>query len=290
MRISPDGTRVALTIRAEQRLVAAGVDAATDPPTSESLSDIWIWEIARNTLSRISTTNQASGAVWAPDGRKVCYDNGPEVLCQAADGSSPAETMFKVDGLRNVKSISSDGKRMFLEVRLPGTSDDIMMATLGPPPEIRGLIQTKYPEWSPVISPDGRWLAYDSLESGRTEVYVRPFPAVDQARWQISVNGGIEPRWSPDGRELFFVSDGVPGGARTFSSVPVQSAAGFVAGKPVQVASLQNRAPASYDVARDGRLLVHLPTATAPPVASSQLIVVQHWFEELKARVAAAAQ
>jgi len=286
LRISPDGTRVALTIRSEQSY--AGVGARRGLPITGEASDIWIWEIARNTLTRLSTTNQASGAVWAPDSRKVCYDSGLEVLCQAADGSSPAETMFTVDGLRNVKSISGDGKRMLLEVRSPETRDDIMIATLGGPPEIRPLIHTGFQEFSPVVSPDGRWLAYDSNESGRAEVYVRPFPAVDQGRWQVSVDGGIEPQWSPDGRELFFAADG-GAGPRNFWAVALQSSAGFVAGKPVVIATLENRATASYDIARDGRLLVPVPTSTAPLSARSQLLVVQHWFEELKARVAAAA-
>jgi hypothetical protein len=197
--------------------------------------------------------------------------------------------MFKIDGLRNLKSISADGKRMFLEVRSPGTRDDIMIATLGAPTEIRPLIQTNFQEFSPAISPDGRWIAYDSNESGRAEVYVRPFPAIDQARWQVSVNGGIEPRWSPDGRELFFVNDSGPG-PRFFWAVSVKPADGFAAGAPFEVARLQNRGSAGYDIARDGRLLVHVPTVTSPVSERSQLLVVQNWFEELKARMAAAAQ
>ena len=285
LRISPDGTRVALTIRTEQS--DAGVGARRGLPTTDVASDVWIWEMARNTLTRLSMTNRASGPVWAPDGRKVCYDSALEVLCQAADGSSPAQTMFKVDGLRNVKSISGDGKQLLLEVRSPETRDDIMIATLGAPAEVRPLIQTNFQEFSPVLSPDGRWLAYDSNESGRAEVYVRPFPAVDQGRWQVSVNGGIEPRWSHDGRELFFAADGP--GPRMFWAVAVQSAQGFVAGTPILVATLENRATASYDIARDGRLLVSLPTTRLLVSARPQLLVVQHWFEELKARVAAAA-
>ena len=238
LRISPDGTRVALTILGDQRQLGAGVGAAAADPTAGPASDVWIWEMSRNTLSRLSETTQASGAVWASDS-KVCYRSGFEVLCQAADGSAPPETMFKVDGLRNVKSISSDGKRMLLEARLPGTGDDIMMATQGSPSEVRALIQTKNQEVGPALSPDGRWLAYDSDETGRSEVYVRPFPAVDQARTQVSVNGGIEPRWSPDGRELLFASVG-NSGPRAFWAVPVQSAAGFVAGTPVEVARVAN--------------------------------------------------
>jgi hypothetical protein len=194
--------------------------------------------------------------------------------------------MFKVEGLRNLKAITGDGTRMLLEVRSPETRDDIMIATLGRPADIRPLIQTGFQEFSPVISPDGRWLAYDSNESGRAEVYVRPFPAVDQGRWQVSVDGGIEPRWSPDGRELFFAADG-GAGPRNFWSVAVQSKAGFVAGTPVVIATLENRASSSYDIARDGRLLVAVPTSATPLAARSQLVVVQNWFDELKARMAA---
>jgi hypothetical protein len=186
-----------------------------------------------------------------------------------------------------VKSISGDGTRILLEVRSPETRDDIMIATLGAPAEIRPLIQTGFQEFSPVVSPDGRWLAYDSNESGRAEVYVRPFPAVDQGRWQVSVDGGIEPRWSPDGRELLFAADG-GAGPRNFWAVAVRSTAGFVAGTPVAIATLENRATATYDIARDGRLLVAVPTSTTPLAARSQVVVVQNWFEELKARVAAA--
>ena len=140
-------------------------------------------------------------------------------------------------------------------------------------------------------STDGRALA--SNESGRNEVYVRPSPAVDQGRWQISTSnaGGSEPRWSKNGRELFFASGGAQFGARLVWSVSVEPGASFVAGKPTVVAKLSNDASLAYDVAPDGRFLFHFPATIIGSVASRrQLVVVQNWFDELKARVPATAR
>ena len=154
---------------------------------------------------------------------------------------------------------------------------DIMIATLSPPTEIRPLIKTRFGEGNPRISPDGRWIAYTSIESGRIEVYVRPFPEVDQGRWQVSTDGGFDPRWAKNGRELFFSSGGGPG-PRLFWSSAIQPGVTFVAGKPTQIATSPSGAAASfaYDVASDGRLLVHLPvtSGTAAEVSRPHVVVV----------------
>jgi serine/threonine-protein kinase len=143
-------------------------------------------------------------------------------------------------------------------------------------------------ESAPAISPDGRWLAYQSDESGRAEVYVRPFPAVDQGLWPISSGGGSEPRWAPNGRELFFM---VRGGAwpapAVLMSVPVQPGSTFIAGKPTTILKIPAEASEAYDVAPDGRFLFHLQGLR--PVGEEALrpniVVVQNWHEELKQRV-----
>lgn len=168
------------------------------------------------------------------------------------------------------------------------TQNDIVVATIAPPSEPRPLIQTGALDNGSAISPDGRWLAYASNESGRTEVYVRPFPAVDQGRWQISTSnaGGSEPRWSKNSRDLFFATGGAQFGARVLWSVSVEPGASFVAGKPNVVAKLSAEASLAYDVAPDGRFLFHVPASISARGASrAQLVVVQNWFDELKARV-----
>jgi hypothetical protein len=116
-------------------------------------------------------------------------------------------------------------------------------------------------------------------------VYVRPFPAVDQGLSQISIEGGVEPRWARNGRELYFMSGGGPA-PRLIWAVPILEGQTFSAGKPVTIARPSAATAPSYDVAPDGRFLFHVTQSAAPSsVARSQVVFVQNWIEELKARM-----
>ena len=278
LRASPGATRVAVTVYSDDVLNLGG----------STSSEVWVGDIARGTMTRLSTSGQATSPVWTADGERVCYDSAGEVFCQAADGRGAAQALFKVDGLRNTRPFSRDQTQMILETRGSKTGDDISIATIGPPAETRTLLSTTYSESAPAISPDGRWLAYQSDESGRAEVYVRPFPAVDQGRWTISVGGGTEPRWAANGRELFFTvrSGGwtTPG---VLMSVPVQPGSAFIAGQPTAVFTIPAGASEAYDVAPDGRFLFHFQRAMRADEEAprQEIIIVQNWFEELKARV-----
>lgn len=285
LRVSPDGARVAVVVLAAQTALIRS--ANQQRPGG---GDIWVGDITRGTMTRLTFTGQAFSPIWMPDGRRVCYDNGREAFCQAADGSGPAQVMLTMSGLNGIRSISPDGTRLLLSVINAQTRGDIVMATLGPPLETRTLIQTSYVETSPTISPDGRWLAYGSDESGRSEVYVRPFPAVDEGRWQVSADGGSEPRWARNGRELFFGAGGGAAGATggagalQIMSVPVHAGPVFATGKAEVAFRFPNTVSSAYDVAPDGRVLAHLAAATVRG-EGPQIVVVQNWFEELKARV-----
>ena len=143
---------------------------------------------------------------------------------------------------------------------------------------------TPFDETNGDISPDGRWLAYDSNESGRSEVYVRPFPAVTTGRWQVSTSGGSRPRWSRNGRELFYW---VPTSEATgqLMLVPVETGATFTS-RPPQLAVGRSYLAASvgrsYDVSPDGQRFLMIkdsPTGTSP---RSEFVVVLNWFEELE--------
>jgi serine/threonine-protein kinase len=181
---------------------------------------------------------------------------------------------------------------MLLPLQPRAGTDDPLARASEPTP----LLQTRFAEANADISPDGRWLAVETNESGRPEVYVRPFPDVERGRWQVSTAGGRTPVWSRDGRELFYhAPDGVvmgvrvDGGASFAASAPVpivQGAYAYTFNAPSPDASFGGFAARSFDVAADGRFLMlkPLPDDEEAPAASS-IIVVQNWLDELVRRV-----
>ena len=190
-------------------------------------------------------------------------------------------------------SISPDGTRVLFTEVAPKTAQDIGMLTLdvalGRATRPQPLIQTTFNELNAEVSPDGRWVAYQSNESGTNQVYVRPFPKVDTGHWQVSTGGGTRPVWARSGRELFYVD-----GSTALMVVPVQTAGPiFSAGNPTKLFDAGSRYSfgnngRTYDVSADGQrfLMIKLDasneqTSTTTPAS---LIVVEHWTEELKAR------
>ena len=151
---------------------------------------------------------------------------------------------------------------------------------------IEPLIHTGFNELNAEISPDGRWLAYQSNESGWLEVYVRPFPKVDSGRWQVSTGGGTRPLWARNGRELFYLD-----GNNLLTSVPVQTAGStFSAGNPTKIlntaywVTLSGR---TYDASPDGQRFLMIKDAAATQTSTAtpaSMVVVINWFEELRAR------
>jgi Tol biopolymer transport system component len=144
------------------------------------------------------------------------------------------------------------------------------------------LLTSSAREVSPALSPDGRWLAYSSTESGTAEIYVRPFPEVASARWQVSTSGGSEPLWAHSGRELFYLN-----GHREMVSADIRPGADFVVGQqrilfPAVAYSGGGTYP-NYDVTPDDRRFVMVRGVTA--AGESELILVENWFEELKGRM-----
>ena len=154
------------------------------------------------------------------------------------------------------------------------------------------LLRTEFSELNAAISPDANWLAYESNASGQYEIYVRPFPDVDSGRWQVSTEGGEKPLWAPDGGELFYVA---PGGE--VMAVPVQTEPTFTLGNGEVVVEGQyffgptglGPAGRAYDIAPDGQhfLMIKEGSGSGETAAPTSIVVVEHWFEELKARVPA---
>jgi len=188
--LSPDGSSIALTL------------------TSGTGRDIWIKRLG-GALSRL--TLDGSGNVrpnWSHDGRSVLYTTGRGGLrSQLADGSGPV-TPIPTSRAGFEGAWSADGKWLVYRVGGGGGSDtrDIWARAMGRDTADIPLAISPADERSPALSPDGRWLAYVSGESGRDEVYLRPFPEVSRGKWQVSIAGAFEPAWAHSGRELFFRS------------------------------------------------------------------------------------
>ena len=257
---------------------------------------VWSVDIARGALSRVTVDGESDHGIFAPDGKRIVFRSraggGEGTLSwKAADGSGTVERLTTSGRSQTPSSWSPDGTTLaFMEEGdskgLEFFQFDIWVLSTGDR-KARAVIHTAANEMTPEFSPDGRWLAYVSSESGRHEVYVQPYPGPGE-RHLISTNGGEQPAWSENGRELFYVQGGVfsGGGVPTLMSVRIATAPAFLAGTPEALfenVDLRTNWGSSYDVAPDGRRFLLALTKGAPTnLAPVQMIFVQHWFEELK--------
>jgi serine/threonine-protein kinase len=275
-RISPDGARVAVRIE-------------------DGDDDVWIYEVARGILERLTfDPGRDSQAVWSPDGTRLAYhaagrDGGPGIHWRAADGTGDVQRLT-AGGLHVPASWSPEGRRLvFTDVTgtVAGTgTPDIAVVELDGSRAPQALIATRATEGEPRISPDGRWLAFETNETGQDEIVVRPFPNVDGGRWRISTEGGVNPLWAGDGRTLFYRQD------QAIMAVAVRAGLPSAWGTPERLFQVQQgqylfqSGPAHVDVAPDGqRFLMIKEGGAGQTPAPPQLIAVLNWLEELKARV-----
>jgi serine/threonine-protein kinase len=266
-RLSPDGQQVAVTIEEED-------------------SHIWIYNIRRDALTRFTSQGRANllGA-WSPDGTRVAYrsdvDGSPgNLVWQPADGSGPLTRLSTSDHAQTPNSWSPDGQALAFADTRPGLRDiSVLRLSDG---TVQPFLRSPAVEGAPSFSPDGRWLAYVSDESGRNEVYVQPYPGPG-AKWQLSTNGGTEPVWNPSGREAFYRE------GDTLMAVDVVLQPAFSAGKPRALFTGRYEPTPStfpnYDVSRDGQrfLMLEPPAETDGP--PREITVVVNWVEELKRRL-----
>ena len=268
-RLSPAGDRVALDIRDEER-------------------DVWVWHLNRKTLTRLTFDPALDiNPAWSPDGTRVLFASdrdGSDVFApfwQPADGTGSAERLATAAGTLDVPSLSPDGSRLLLHRASPETGEDIVMMSLAGDRKIEPLFNTRFTERNAELAPGGAWIAYQSNESGAYEIYVRPFPNINDGRWQISSGGGTRPLWNRNGRELLYVT--LTGG---LMSVPVATGRAFDFGNASRVIDLSSTTldlPRFYDISPDGQRF--LVTKEEAPSGGAQVNIVRNWIEELKRAV-----
>ena len=246
---------------------------ATDPQTGNM--DIWVRELRRDVATRL-TFHEALDLrpVWSPDGTRIAFfserDGTPTIYQKPANGAGEAEPLFEATGRFWPSHWSRDGRYLvYTEV---GANINVFALPLHGDREPIPITQSDFIESRGSLSPDGAWIAYHSTESGRFEIYARPFPE-GEGRWQISTEGGRAPVWSDDGDEIFYMS---PNHDKVLA-VPVKTGSSFEAGAPEVLFELEQPLPqlSQYDVTADGRRFI-MPTPSEED-ANAPIIVVTNW-------------
>jgi serine/threonine-protein kinase len=269
--LSPDGRRLAM-----------GVGLAS------GALGIWIKQLDRGPLTRLTFGGQDRRPVWSPDGRVVAFVrdtlNTSVIYERRADGSTPERLLVRLT--RQVQEVtwSPDGRWLLLRTDngAAGLGDIVGVRTSGDTTPVP-LVASPFTELHPTVSQDGRWLAYTSDESGANEVYVRPFPATTGGRWQVSNGGGGHPQWSADGKELFYLDAG-----NRLIAAQVRPGQTFeITGlKPLFDASAYtiDAFHTAYDVPPGGRSFVFLRPRQTGRGAGVNVVMAENWFADVKAR------
>ncbi|KAB2959508.1 MAG: hypothetical protein F9K18_11555, partial [Thermoanaerobaculia bacterium] len=261
----PADRYIQFAISPDERYLAATIDGGAN-------QDLWSFDLARGTKSRLTFAGSPTDFVWTPDGRRLAYgtsstESGLDLFWKPADGSGEAELLAHVEGEEFPVSFSPDGRALLFETHPPGRDDsniarlDLAARTVEP------VLAAPYGETFGALSPDGRWIAYTSAESpDRNQVIVQRYPELS-GKWQVSLESGIEPKWAPEGDAIYYRGDGF------LHRVPVDLRNGFVAGTPERIIGGVVRGPLGYTyaVARGGRVLLLRDENTKAPPAQVDL-------------------
>jgi Tol biopolymer transport system component len=265
-RISPSGSQVVASVRARGR----------------GNIDLWVCTLGRDTLTRVTLQDgYEAQPLWSPDPARLTFasaqqDKAPDLATMRVD-SGTQETLLSMPNAQFPTSWSPDGSTLLFTSEMPKTKYDIWMLSVGSEPEAHPWLSTPYFESAAVFSPDGRWIAFQSNESGRFEVYVRASSGSGR-RYQISEDGGSEPMWDADGQTLYYRN------ADRMMAVAVDTSGEFSAGEPALLFEGEFGVPdpsimASYDVAADGERFLMLKD---PEEKLDRIDVVLNWVEEVR--------
>jgi Tol biopolymer transport system component len=270
--LSPDATR------------AAGRDAAQG-----ARGDIWLLEMARGVRTRLTFRQSAGSApIWSPDGSRIMFAAGntlDTIYEKPASGAGDEKELFSKPGeIKVPSSWSRDGRFLLYNTTTPKTKNDLWVLPLEGDRKPVLLLGTDFNEDGGIFSPDGRWIIYVSDESGRNELYVRPFVAsgpsgatLGEGRWQVSRDGGTGPKWRNDGKEIVFM-----GPDRAMMTVEVNgSGAAFQVGTAQKMFTAPDNS--GWDVSGDGkRFLMSVEGGIGPQSESAPITVVLNWQSDLK--------
>ncbi len=265
-RLSPDGRKIAY--------ITAGREFHA-----------WIYDLDRRVTTQLTSEGKTDQAHWTPDGKRLVFKWwGPgkesNIFEQAADGSSPMQRLTTSDNHQVPGSFSPDGATLaFIELN-PQTGWRINLLDMQTR-KVTPFLDSKANQMYPEFSPEGHWMAYTSDESGRMEVYVRPFPGPG-GKWQLSAEGGSSPLWSCDGKHLFYLG---PEGDEYWVT-DVHTNGTFSASKPHLLFRTEDNYAAAptrgWDISLDGQRFLMVKRGERKPQPVTELILVQNWFEELK--------
>jgi Tol biopolymer transport system component len=259
--------------------------------------DVWTYDVQRGGAARVPMEGQQSTPVWTPDGSRLAFssslrgtsDQFLDLLLIDPDGRSPAErlttTRVTAGGTMNsgrwAGAWTPDGRTLAFTGPGGASRRAIWVVSRDGKTEPRRLLSDST---EPDFSADGRWRAYSS--GSPLQVYVQPYPALDH-RAQVSIDGGINPAWRRDGREMYYLQDASADGALKVRvmAVPVATAPTFSAGTPHMLFEGPFRRDGpfrNYDVTADGQRFLLVQEVQRPPARVSQMVLVQNWVEELK--------
>jgi Tol biopolymer transport system component len=237
--------------------------------------DLWVFELARGIHTRLTTAGANRYPLWTPDGKSVIYGSSNQssaltLYRKAVDGESAPELLASAKAGLIPTDVSHDGQFVAITTSSPENKQDVVIMPLSGEHKLTPFMQTPFNERAARFSPDGKWLAFSSDESGRYEIYLAPFPNGGR-KWQVSNAGGGTPLWSRDGKELYFIARDNTIMAATIAMVNGEPKIGI----PTVLfkAHPRNFDFAVYDVTRDGRFLI----SSAPDESSAPLTLISNW-------------